>query len=136
MLFERLNTGARQLSDQELRNCVYHGIYNDFLKRIAENQDFKFCLNLSSGKEKRMQDVELVLRFFTFLHNNFVDFKPPMKKAMNDEMIEYSEISEDELKKLEEQFKKSVSLARTIWGKRVFRRFSKGDEDNKNGHFQ
>src|SRR3989344_1763416 len=33
MLFERLNTGARQLSDQELRNCVYHGIYNDFLKR-------------------------------------------------------------------------------------------------------
>ena len=33
-----------------------------------------------------------------------------MKKAMNDEMIEYSEISEDELKKLEEQFKNLPKL--------------------------
>ena len=30
-IFERLNTGAVKLNDQELRNCVYRGRYNVFL---------------------------------------------------------------------------------------------------------
>lgn len=34
-LFERLNTGATSLNDQELRNCVYRGEYNQFLRELA-----------------------------------------------------------------------------------------------------
>ena len=30
-LFERLNTGGIKLSDQEIRNCVYRGRFNDFI---------------------------------------------------------------------------------------------------------
>lgn len=31
-VFERLNTGSASLSDQEVRNCVYRGSYNELLK--------------------------------------------------------------------------------------------------------
>jgi len=31
-IFERLNVGAVKLNDQELRNCIYRGRYNDLIK--------------------------------------------------------------------------------------------------------
>ena len=40
-VFERLNTGAVALNDQELRNCIYRGKYNDLLKDLAADPDFK-----------------------------------------------------------------------------------------------
>jgi uncharacterized protein with ParB-like and HNH nuclease domain len=41
-IFERLNVGAVRLSDQELRNCVYRGEYNDLITDLAEkNEQFK-----------------------------------------------------------------------------------------------
>ncbi|MBC7334361.1 MAG: DUF262 domain-containing protein, partial [Actinobacteria bacterium] len=43
-IFERLNTGAVKLNDQELRNCIYRGRYNDLLKRLSQNKDFLFLL--------------------------------------------------------------------------------------------
>ena len=133
MLFERLNTGAKQLNDQELRNCVYHGEYNRFLNKMIENEDFQYILNFSQ-KEKRMKDVELVLRFFAFYNTNFVDYNPPIKTFFNDDMIANSNLDDNKKEELEKQFKKSVSLCRTIWGKNSFRRYS--TDDTKNGHFE
>ena len=34
-MFERLNLGAVQLTDQELRNSMYHGTYNALLRELA-----------------------------------------------------------------------------------------------------
>lgn len=34
-VFERLNTGAVSLNDQELRNCIYRGKYNDLLWKLS-----------------------------------------------------------------------------------------------------
>lgn len=133
MLFERLNTGARQLNDQELRNCIYHGEYNDFIKTAVKNLDFQFCLN-TSKEDRRMRDIELVLRFFAFYHTNFIDYEPPTKKFLNNEMIKWTKISKEEKDKLEEVFKKSISLCRTIWGKNAFRRYS--TSENKDGYFE
>ncbi len=135
MVFERLNTGARQLSDQELRNCIYHGKYNNFIKKLAQNDDFRFCLGIGK-EEKRMTDSELVLRFLAFHHTNFIDYEAPIKKFLNDDMKSNAKISDEELIKLEELFKKCISLCRTIWGKKAFRRFSVGDDETKEGHFE
>ncbi len=33
-IFERINKGAIALNHQEIRNCVYHGLFNDTLKKI------------------------------------------------------------------------------------------------------
>src|SRR3990170_2473046 len=45
-IFERLNTGAVKLNDQELRNCIYRGAYNDFLAYLADDDTFLRLLGL------------------------------------------------------------------------------------------
>ncbi len=34
-IFERLNRGSTKLNDQELRNCIYRGNFNELLKKIG-----------------------------------------------------------------------------------------------------
>ena len=59
-LFERLNRGATALNDQELRNCVYRGPYNDFIYRLAELPRWRQLLNLQVGRLKEMDRATFV----------------------------------------------------------------------------
>lgn len=134
-LFERLNTGSVHLNSQELRNCVYLGSYNDFIKDIANDRDFLFLLGLKMP-DKRMQDRELALRFLAFYHTPFYQYKPPMKKFLNDEMKRYRNISKDEADKLKTVFKKSVDLTKIVFGDKAFKRFVTGNETDHNGFWE
>jgi uncharacterized protein with ParB-like and HNH nuclease domain len=40
-IFARLNTGSVPLNDQELRNCVFRGRFNELLKELSQDKDFK-----------------------------------------------------------------------------------------------
>jgi len=136
-IFERLNTGALQLNAQELRNCIYRGNYNNLLKELSNDEDFKFLLG-SSWKimHNRMRDAELILRFFAFsriLGIHIEDYKPPMKRFLNHEMKDHRELSEVEIQKLKEMFKKSVSLTKKAFGKNAFKKFEIGSEEDENG---
>jgi len=77
-MFKRLNTGGETLSEQEIRNCTIRLLgpeFNNFIEAMAEDTDFKSCIeSLSEEKVRKMGDVELVLRFFAF-KNAFSDFK-------------------------------------------------------------
>ena len=84
-IFERLNTGSVKLNDQELRNCIYRGKYNDFIKELSNVEDFQFVLN-SPLLSERMLDCELISRFFAFLNNTYLNYKPPMKQFLNNEI--------------------------------------------------
>jgi len=75
-IFERLNVGAVKLNDQELRNCIYRGRYNDLIKELAEDKDFLFLLGLREP-HKRMYDRELVLHFLAFYNQTYLRYKPP-----------------------------------------------------------
>ena len=37
-IFERLNRGSVKLNEQELRNCIYRGSFNDLLKEEEEGK--------------------------------------------------------------------------------------------------
>lgn len=70
-LFNRLNTGASPLSDQEIRNCIFRAYsvdLNAVLKEIAENKQFESLINPSDSKKEQMFLEELILRFFAFKH--------------------------------------------------------------------
>ena len=65
-IFMRLNTGGEELKPQELRNCLYRGKFNDAIKNeMADDVNFRRILPKGNNKEvyKRMEDIELVLRF-------------------------------------------------------------------------
>jgi hypothetical protein len=68
-LFQRLNTGGSQLSDQELRNSIIVMLSKDFyewMKGLAANANFRNCASLSDRATEESYDMELVLRFLVF----------------------------------------------------------------------
>ncbi|CAG0952182.1 hypothetical protein METP3_00278 [Methanosarcinales archaeon] len=134
-IFERLNTGAVSLNFQELRNCMYRGPYNSLLKELAQDQDFMYLLGLKSP-EDRMKDVEFVLRFAAFYHSTYLNYKPPIKRFLNEDMEKYTSIKEKEITELRTAFKNAVSIIRTLLDTHAFKRFYRGSEKNKNGFWE
>lgn len=78
-IFERLNTGSVALNDQELRNCIFRGPYNKLLKEMSELDDFRYLIG-KKEPDKRMVDIEMVLRFCAFYHSTYLKYSPSMKK--------------------------------------------------------
>jgi len=134
-IFERLNVGAVKLSDQELRNCIYRGKYNDLIKELAEDKDFLSLLGLKEP-HKRMYDRELVLHFLAFYNQTYLKYKPPMKQFLNREMENNKNISEEKIKELRHMFKETVSMVKSVFGDKAFRRFIPGDEKDPNGRWE
>ena len=77
-IFQRLNSGSVPLNDQELRNCEYRGPYNDLLRKLSKNSEFRSIMGFS-GEDKRMRDVEYVLRFASFYFQGHLKYKAPVK---------------------------------------------------------
>ncbi len=134
-IYERLNTGSVALNDQELRNCVYRGPYNELLCELASDEDFKLAVGLK-GLERRMRDVELVLRFAAFSHTSYLNYRPSMKRFLNNDMEEYRNISNQQAAELRQAFRKSVQLVRTLLGRHAFRRFYRGEARNPCGSWE
>ncbi len=134
-IFERLNTGSVALNEQELRNCVYRGPYNGLLREMASDPDFMFLIGIN-GPEKRMRDVELVLRFAAFYHSTYLNYRPPMRQFLNDDMERFQHISDRDVERCRRAFKNSVHLIRTLLGKNAFKRFYRGNDKNANGWWE
>ena len=93
-IFERLNTGSVKLEAQELRNCVYRGAFNDFLKKIASSKTYLKLINLDVDKledkkrYQKMEDVELALRFFAM--QDYQEFKSHFKDFLDSKQSEFN----------------------------------------------
>lgn len=65
-LFQRLNTGGSQASDQEVRNCIMvmldRSLYK-WMHDLASNDAFRRTISLSERPLFEAYDIELVLRF-------------------------------------------------------------------------
>ena len=103
LVFERLNSGGVKLSGQETRNAVYNGPLNRLCLELSENEKFRRMWGIpldpkpeekSADEESdeiidestgaglrmfgKMEDVELVLRFFAY--RKIDDFKAGLNK--------------------------------------------------------
>lgn len=135
-IFERLNTGSEPLNDMELRNCVYRGPYNALLKDLAADSDFRALLGLTRP-DKRMRDVELVLRFASFFHATYLQYAAPMKRFYNHDMERWQNLSSDDSERLRAAFRNALGLIRSILGtQHAFKRYYRGDSKNPNGRWE
>lgn len=135
-VFARLNTGSVPLNDQELRNCVYRGRFNKLLKNLSREPDFVYLLGLNARPDKRMKDLELVLRFAAFYFNSYLNYKAPIKSFLNGTMKQYRDISDENAKQLTIAFKNTTYLIRALLDKSAFKRFYKGDGRSHNGRWE
>jgi hypothetical protein len=84
-LFERLNTGGVTLHPQEIRNCVYIGDFNDFIKECSTNACFKNVVKMTANAERQGSYEELVLKFFAYYEKR-EEFIHGVKDFLNDYM--------------------------------------------------
>jgi len=117
-IFERLNRGSVKLNDQELRNCIYRGKFNDFLKNISKDKYFQILLG--SKKHLRMQDVEFSLRFLALYELTHLKYKPPIKSFLNSFMEKNRKIDDFKLEEFRRMFKKCSYLVFSVFGKEAF----------------
>ena len=95
-LFNRLNTGGVELSEQEIRNCIFRGYsneFNAFINELAKTPEFINNIHLSDDKKERMHLEELILRYLT-LKNRGTKFKH-IQKHMDEYMLSISKEEEN-----------------------------------------
>jgi len=80
-LFNRLNTGGINLSQQEIRMSLFYG---DFIKMVVVmNEDTNWRKVLGGDPDQRQKDVEVILRMFA-LAADYESFKKPLSKFINE----------------------------------------------------
>ncbi len=108
-VFERLNTGSAKLTDQETRNCLYRGNFNELIKDLAQNQKFQEMASLPSESRKSMKDVELILRFFAYRElSEDTLYTDNLNEYLNNFMEENREIGATRISFMRNLFEKTV----------------------------
>ncbi len=126
--FERLNTGGVDLSRQEVRNCVYYGKFNQLLLDLSSNRIFADAWGIPTDNPeelrqnnlyKKMEDAELVLRFFALRHVD--DFRKGMEGFLDLYMMNSLGFSDEDIRILEDIFIRTINLAHQIYGENLFK---------------
>jgi hypothetical protein len=120
-VFERLNTGSVALTAQELRNSVYRGTMNDVLRDLAKSPQLSDCLDGRS--DARMAFEELALRFLA-LSERLPEYRPSLKRFLNEYMRSYQNLDEAGIDARRNQFLDTVTKAYAVFGPNCFRRAS------------
>ena len=117
-IFERLNTGGTSLTQQEVRNCIYHGDFNALLFKLNANKDWRKIV----GKPEvdiRMRDMELILRLFA-IANNVKHYVKPMKDFLSAFMKENRNATKEKLDTFAQAFSNAVTLVIQCLGPKPF----------------
>lgn len=84
-LFERLNTGGVSLTNQEIRNCIFRGPFNETIKKLTKDPNFISAVKFKESDQQNGMSEEFVLRFFAFL-DNYEEFDHSVKEFLNNYM--------------------------------------------------
>lgn len=119
-VFERLNMGATQLNEQELRNCIYQGLYTDLLCELSADEHL-LSVYRSKQPHLRMKDRELILRFFAMQRTTPAGFASPIKSWLNEEIRENKDMTPQESAEMSAAFATTIRLVWEVFGDCSFR---------------
>ncbi|MBP6731014.1 MAG: DUF262 domain-containing protein [Chitinophagales bacterium] len=112
-VFLRLNTGGDALKAQEIRNVAFDGSLNALLYELSSNEILKQKLKItddSSNAFRKMEDLEMILRFFALL--KFWDNLPNqnISKVLDIYMQENRNPNRSEIQHLRDLFNNSIQI--------------------------
>jgi hypothetical protein len=116
-IFERLNTGGTLLTNQEVRNCVYGGKFNDLLIELNHYPSWRSI----SGKPKpdsRHKDVELILRFLALCDPK--KYEKPLKDHLSKFMRHNRTPSSEFLEQTRNKFQETCDAVYNFLGEKPF----------------
>ncbi len=135
-VFERLNTGGVELTRQEIRNALYPGRLNNLLNRLSRLPIFRAAWGippyveneitvtkglLDNAMFRKMEDVELILRFFALRHVS--NYRNGMQGFLDIYMRKSAAFTDADIDILETLFIKTLTLASAVYGEHLFRPF-------------
>lgn len=143
IVFERLNSGGEKLTPQETRNALYSGHFNQMCVKSAENKYFREMWNFPPEEEvedlllksedelketsytfnniksyRRMDDVELVLRFFAYRHID--KLTSPVEKFLDNYLKQANKYPQELIDELQSLFIETVELIHNVLGVEAF----------------
>jgi len=118
-IFERLNTGGTTLQNQEVRNCVYHGRFNDLLHELNGFKEWRVLYNMPL-LQKHRKDEELILRFLA-LSLDFENYFKPMNSFLSNFMAKKRNSSQGDLNAMQGIFQETILIVVEKIGISAFR---------------
>lgn len=116
-IFHRLNSGGVRLNNQEIRNCIYSGKFNDELKRLdALNPEWIKLKKRIWGSMDRFRSVEVLLRVLAFSSQREA-YDGNLSKFLNDYMHSNMALSEAPITAMKERLEKSIRIATKLISK-------------------
>lgn len=135
LVFERLNTGGVKLERQEIRNSLSNGPFNIMLYELARGDLFREIWGLpkfepeelSDHKRpvyeyaffKKMEDIEVVLRFFALRHMKHYRFG--IQGFLDLYMIRSKAFGEDDVAFFKHLYESTLQCAAAIYGENIFK---------------
>lgn len=108
-IFHRLNSGGTKLNNQEIRNCIYSGPFNEFLKELDGNTTWMKINKMEQIGGYRYTKQELILRFFAF-RDNYESYRGRLAKFLNDYMLDHRYPSDEFISEKRTLFNGTVDL--------------------------
>lgn len=135
-VFERLNTGSSSLTEQEVRNSIYHGNFNSLIKSLAQNSDFLEMVALPDLHKRNMKAEELILRFFAYRDlEEATDYPGNYTEYLNIHMEQNRSLTSSKRAELEKLFVDTIQLVKKTLGPGIaFRRPVVRDKDDRFAH--
>ena len=140
LVFERLNSGGAKLEPQESRNAIFDGPLNVLCLKLSKNASLCRLWDIPEPEEqeitggpasdarvqnddfRKMEDVELVLRFFAYRQKHRLHKSGVSLSRYLDDFLRYGNrtFSPATLAGLEALFVDTVALVENVLGERAF----------------
>ncbi|MHB8590205.1 MAG: GmrSD restriction endonuclease domain-containing protein [Candidatus Dormibacteraceae bacterium] len=137
-LFQRLNTGGTQLSDQEVRNnLLIMAKRNDFrkLKELSSLDAFQSTIAVSDRLSEEQFDIELAIRFLVMYQMPLAEFSGlrDLNKFLNHRMLQFSNENKLLSDKAVVDFRDTFTALDSAFGSNAFRRFNSANDSFTGG---
>ncbi len=116
-VFERLNSGAVELSPQELRHGIYHGSFVDWVGRTARREVWRKLVH--AGNNKRMKAEEFLIRFLA-LAVDFEHYEKPLAIYLNTFTERNRDASDAQLADFLSVFERTIETVEALFGDLAF----------------
>jgi hypothetical protein len=130
-VFERLNRGSMALNEQELRNCVYRGPFNNLLAELEKDPYWRKVKG-GDAPEGRFKEREIILRIFAFA-NRLPQYGGNLKAFLNEYMEQYAPKTEAALKAHATMFRQTMQNIYAVFGSNSARLYEAGQSRTNNG---
>ncbi|WP_426041699.1 DUF262 domain-containing protein [Brevundimonas sp. TWP2-3-4b1] len=136
-IFERLNTGSVKLEAQELRNATARGPFNELIKELAQAPYFRSLIQVDlhrpedSPKVQKMEDAELVLRFFALSHGRYRGLRKGFKEFLTASQEEFNDVPSAILLDWKNEFETYMKFLHEKVGSTAFAKWRLGNNGEK-----